>query len=428
MKLITDILAWLIYKSFIIIFISILFFSMTFLYQQANNIIYSQDLPTLSAQIVQINEPITVTLNHTGISFLKGACATASDIAHRLDQTTKQFLQQIEPPNPFLHPIDYFLWKKGEQIFVTKQNELISSFNQQTDECNKILSQQQKVNQEKVQLINVQIEVLTEKIKNIRVSINSSGDSNGQRVKTLEALRTERQALANEKVKHEIIIANTSQENEQHHETLKAWEKEIAYLANKIEGSNNEINKVKRIEPHSILEFLEHRRWERTLNTMSMELNTMRQQYGDLINAKIRLEQTSATIISENEKRKTVFPLIDTQIAELTEKIKQLRSELKGQNALIAELDMLREQRQKLAKEESMLEQTVSEGSQQLLKIINPLNNNDLFWKTYQIFTSSIFMLVFIIMFGNYLQKAFWYFIVAKLASHTRPIQVLQNY
>ncbi|EIJ42679.1 hypothetical protein BegalDRAFT_1805 [Beggiatoa alba B18LD] len=427
MKLIFDVIAWLIYKCIVIALISIVFFLMVLSFQWASNTITQESLPTLTMQIEQqLNKPIAITLNNTVISSLEVACTTVSGIANRLDQSTKQFLNRLEPPNPFLNPIDYFFWKKGESIFITQQNALISSFNEQTDECNKVLSRQRKINQQKIQEIQTQTTEFTNKIKGIRATIKLSGHANTQMMKELDDLRTQRQQLAEERGKHEKIIADTSQENEKHKQTLKMWEIQIADLSRKINGLNDGIIRVQGKEPHSTLEFFEHRRWKNELNQMIGELDAVKQHYGQLISAKIQLEQASAMITDENEKRSKVFPLIEMQIATLTEKIKKLRGDLKEQNALIIELDILRAQRQQLAIEQNQLEQTLIDSSLQLSKVTNHLENNDLFWISYQLFINSIFLLVFFILFGNFIKKSFWYFIIARLASTASPLQVLK--
>ncbi|ALG68245.1 hypothetical protein [Beggiatoa leptomitoformis] len=121
MQLIFDILGWIIYKVFAFLAISLAFVIVTAFCQWVITLDI-QNLPPLTVQTQQILEKIpAIAFNDPQLQVV---CTEMSIAGQQLQQSSQDFLQRQQAPNPFLSPIDYYLWKTAEHTFVKKTKSI----------------------------------------------------------------------------------------------------------------------------------------------------------------------------------------------------------------------------------------------------------------------------------------------------------------
>ncbi|ALG68244.1 hypothetical protein [Beggiatoa leptomitoformis] len=139
---------------------------------------------------------------------------------------------------------------------------------------------------------------------------------------------------------------------------------------------------------------------------------------------KIAALDTRLTLLKNNAKT------VDRELIELKKtepywiKNPFSRDWLDKHQQLTATKNTLTIQEQQTINEKNRLEKLKTGGIAQFSPLNTLVNINDVLWNTFKSYQFSIIFLALAIIFGNLLQKGFWYFVIAKFASRAMPIRI----
>ncbi|EIJ43422.1 hypothetical protein BegalDRAFT_2579 [Beggiatoa alba B18LD] len=393
MQLIFDVLGWIFYKILVFAIVSIVFVSGTAFYHWVTTL-ELQDLPPLTEQTQQILKKIPV------IAFndpkVQEICTDMSKKGKLLQSTSQDFLQRQQAPNPFRHPFDYYMWKTAEQAFINTQNQAIAEFDKSVATCNQYLidehdmaekrtkdelaSKIQEISKEQETTLAV-LNLRFEKIKELEARLNRLKETRPNPANPLNAVAYYQWRDEKDAVNSELNTLNSEKRELTLKQVLQA--KVIQHLQDNMSYSADES------------------RLQQKITDLNAQLSNLKRQHNDI--------KSQINVLKQEEPYWIQNPF---------------SSWLDKYEALINQKDTLITQQQQIINEKNRLEKLKADGVAQFSPLNTLLNLNDVLWNTFKTYLFSTFFLAFMILFGNLLQKSFWYFVIAKQASYTKPITI----